>query len=867
MIIACPKCKSRYQLKDGASPEKVRCKKCQEVLDVKSCVVSDAGASAKTIVPTPPPAAASAQAQPKTAVSAPTPRPVDKSAAKTVVPPSATKPASATPPPRAQAKTVVGIPAGATPRPAATGAPQVASPRAEMKTIAPQARAEMKTVPPPPRAEMKTVAPQPSAEMKTIAGPAAPASAAAPDDLVGKTLGGYEILRKLGQGGMGAVYEARQVALDRSVALKVLPAELAANKSFIVRFTREALAVAKLNHNNIIQIYDVGKADGTYFFSMEFVRGATLQKLVEKEGKLDPATAVGYIMQAARGLEYAHRKNIIHRDIKPDNIMVNEEGVAKVADLGLAKDVKEEEASVTMSGVGMGTPHYMAPEQATDAKRCDQRADIYSLGCTLYHLVTGRVPYDGSSAFEIITKHVKEPITLPHVVCADVPESLSAIVGRMMSKTKEERYNSMAEVVTALEEYLGVNYASRGFQPTEDQIATLGREAEQVAAARKNAKGKMAMAGLGLLVVIVGLIAVLSGSWRFALAVAEFALFAPAAYFGLSGFRRKSYAYRRARNFIFAMRILDWVTVVVVAVVAVAVGIMFNLLLGALVAALLAGAAAVGYYAAFTRPMRAAAEPALEGLQKFVRDLRRKGIPEEDIHLFICQHGGAQGEAICEDLFSYEAAVATRLKRDPQEMEKRSFSSKMRDKFIHFLNQAELKRGRGKAVTGTETHAAEEYLAQLDSKPGILSSVLLDGPRFLIGPSGRVTVGAIMLLLAAVSWKGFMFKDSAALTSLNYGLFSLGILLSGFTRSKIFLLGIAACCIVTGPLAIFASGEGTFLGQPVSKLVESYPFLGQVLESIKQELGEKFVNGIKPPFIVGSIALLAGFVAQFFMDW
>jgi serine/threonine protein kinase len=234
-------------------------------------------------------------------------------------------------------------------------------------------------------------------------------------------LGGYEVISILGKGGMGSVLLGRQMSLDRKVALKVMSARLAQDPTFVARFTREAYAAAQITHHNVVQIYDIGEQTGTHFFSMEFVSGQSLMDLVRKEGKLDAEVAVGYILQAARGLKYGHVQGMVHRDVKPDNLLLNAEGVVKVADLGLVKLPTGEAANggrgdppsalpgaradLTRADAVMGTPAYMPPEQARNSTAVDQRADIYSLGCTLYVLVTGKPPFHGKTAQEVISKH------------------------------------------------------------------------------------------------------------------------------------------------------------------------------------------------------------------------------------------------------------------------------------------------------------------------------------------------------------------------------------------------------------------------------------------------------------------------------
>ena len=211
-------------------------------------------------------------------------------------------------------------------------------------------------------------------------------------------LGPYEIVKKLGQGGMGTVYLARQVSLDRKVAVKVLNSQLAGDASFVARFTREAYAAAQLTHHNIVQIHDIGEENDVHYFSMEFVEGKTLNGLLKSGGHIEPKSAVSYILQAAHGLKFAHDHAMIHRDIKPDNLLVNDQGLVKVADLGLVKrkgtqDVSSRmltdasDASVTGAASAMGTPAYMPPEQARDAASVDGRAPIsirWDAPCMIY---------------------------------------------------------------------------------------------------------------------------------------------------------------------------------------------------------------------------------------------------------------------------------------------------------------------------------------------------------------------------------------------------------------------------------------------------------------------------------------------------
>ena len=269
-------------------------------------------------------------------------------------------------------------------------------------------------------------------------------------DLTGMVLGGCRIEHLLGQGGMGAVYRAHHEALDIPVAVKVLPQHFAAqDTTFVERFVREARSAAKLKHHNIVGVLNVGCEHDTNFIIMDFVDGCSVEDKLREHGALPSNEASDIIQQVCAALEVARKNNIIHRDIKPDNIMLTKDGVVKLADLGLAKNV-EEDSHVTMTGMAMGTPHYMAPEQAADASRCDHRSDIYSLGCTFYRMLTGIPPYEGGSLYSILRKHEHDPIPDPHATCTAVPQPLAGVVMKMMAKAPDDRYQTTGDVAADL---------------------------------------------------------------------------------------------------------------------------------------------------------------------------------------------------------------------------------------------------------------------------------------------------------------------------------------------------------------------------------------------------------------------------------
>ena len=266
----------------------------------------------------------------------------------------------------------------------------------------------------------------------------------------GQKLGEYEVLERLGQGGMGAVYKALQTGLRRLVAIKVLQPALASDAEYIARFQNEAVAAASLNHPNLVQVYSAGEADGLRYFAMEYVEGESVQARLKRKGRIKPGEAIAIAMNVASALDYGWRKaQLIHRDIKPDNIFLSGDGEVKLGDLGLAKSVSESQG-ITLTGISVGTPHYISPEQADGKKDIDLRADIYSLGCTLFHMVSGQPPYSGDSAISVIMKHIRSPVPNLRSLCAECPPMLAAAIGRMMQKPPAARQQDYSEVIADL---------------------------------------------------------------------------------------------------------------------------------------------------------------------------------------------------------------------------------------------------------------------------------------------------------------------------------------------------------------------------------------------------------------------------------
>lgn len=265
-------------------------------------------------------------------------------------------------------------------------------------------------------------------------------------------IGGYRILAKIGQGAMGSVYKAVQVKMERPVALKVLAPKFAQNRSFIERFFREARAVARFNHTNIIQGIDCGESNGVHYFVMEYVDGPTAMDLIRRERILPEKQALGIVLQIARGLEQAARVGLIHRDVKPQNIMITQDGVAKLCDLGLVKDLSRQPGHTpSETGMTLGTPDYISPEQARGDADVDTRSDIYSLGATLYHMLTGQLPFPGKSAIEVIQRHLNDDLVPVCDVNPAVSIDANFVTMKMMSKEREERYQTPTELVQDLE--------------------------------------------------------------------------------------------------------------------------------------------------------------------------------------------------------------------------------------------------------------------------------------------------------------------------------------------------------------------------------------------------------------------------------
>jgi serine/threonine protein kinase len=260
----------------------------------------------------------------------------------------------------------------------------------------------------------------------------------------------YEVGRLLGAGGMAEVFEGRDRLLARRVAIKVLQVQFARDPSFLIRFKREAQAAASLSHPNIVGVYDTGSEDGTHFIVMEYVDGRTLKEVIRAEGPLYPERAAEICADVCSGLVAAHARGLIHRDIKPGNVMLTPDGKVKVMDFGIARATTSE--TITQTAAVVGTAQYISPEQA-QGQAVDYRSDLYSLGCCLYEMLTGTVPFTGATPVAIAYRHVREDPTPPRMLNADVPAPLEAICLKAMAKLPDNRYQTAAEFQSDLERF------------------------------------------------------------------------------------------------------------------------------------------------------------------------------------------------------------------------------------------------------------------------------------------------------------------------------------------------------------------------------------------------------------------------------
>ncbi|MFZ5833412.1 MAG: protein kinase domain-containing protein [Planctomycetota bacterium] len=491
------------------------------------------------------------------------------------------------------------------------------------------------------------------------------------------TIGGYRVLKLLGEGGMGAVYLARQISLQRNVALKTIRSAVAGNPVYIARFTREAFAAAQLTHHNVAQIYDMGEDRGVHYFSMEYVDGEPLSKVVDREGRVRPDEAAGYLLQAARGLKFAHDHGMVHRDAKPANLLLNHLGVVKVVDLGLVKlpetgpavfgpseferspHARARGSSVTDPHMAMGTPDFMAPEQSDDAAHVDHRADIYSLGCSFYVLLTGEPPFRGNSVIEVLSKHKTEPVVRPDLVVDHLPPRLADITVRMMAKDVTERYSDLGQVIADIERYLGIDMHGV-FEPSEEQLRVLRAAVGTLrnVFTRRLRQGLIyAFPGACALLALAGL---MFGSTKITGGALLLLILAPLAYFVVQGVRGENMLFRRTAALLLAGGWPQWVTLGFAGAVLLVTLWALGLLLPAAVIGGLAAVLAAALHFTIDRQLALERSVPLDHLNAVLRQLRLRGVDEDLLRRFVAEHAGTHWEEFFEAVFGYDEKIAAR---------------------------------------------------------------------------------------------------------------------------------------------------------------------------------------------------------------
>ncbi|MCD0463553.1 serine/threonine-protein kinase [Roseiconus lacunae] len=514
-------------------------------------------------------------------------------------------------------------------------------------------------------------------------------------------LGGYRLIRLLGRGAMGAVYQAKQVSLDRDVALKTIRGRLTSSPASLARFTREAYAAAQLTHHNVVQIYDFGEDNGQHYFSMEWVRGGSLADLVREKGRVAPKLAATYILQAARGLQFAHRNGMVHRDVKPANLLLADDGVVKVADLGLVKipdqvdpDPVSEGAllsglqsgtQVTMQGTAVGTPAYMAPEQSADSSSVDHRADIYSLGCSLFYLLAGQSPFLGDEPADVLQQHASAPPPDLTAVNARVPDKLARVVARSMAKRPSERYASLAEMIDDLQAFLGLELTV-GFSPTNEQADRWESLASAYAKTQRMARLTSPLL-LGLTIVMLMLTLAMPFSSLSMILLPPALLIATCLTVivigGMTGHHPVADHLRRWLETLSIFEMLVWG---VAAIALTFVTVMMGLWLGAIIGLIVGVGLGTAYHFAVLATAEQAGRTPLDNAKRFIRDLRIEGIEENSLRDFAARFAGPSWQTAFEAVFGYEAmaGIRSRLAAD-QAFTGPTKADSVRDRLCRYL--------------------------------------------------------------------------------------------------------------------------------------------------------------------------------------
>lgn len=639
--------------------------------------------------------------------------------------------------------------------------------------------------------------------------------------LIGRNVDGFVIEKLLGAGGMGAVFLAHQVSLDRKVALKVLPKKFSDNPELIARFTREALAAAQLNHHNIIQVFDVGSTGDLHYIAMEFVNGRNLGDMIRKEGRLQIDDAAAFVLQAARGLKYAHDRGIVHRDIKPDNLMVNEHGIVKVADMGLAKwrkDARDDEktrirdvmseaenrsileragSDMTMANIAMGTPAYMAPEQARDAANVGPAADQYSLGCTLYYLCAGTAPYSGTTAFDLISKHMNEPLTPLDVHIKAVPTALNGIVKKMLEKEPALRYSNLGAVVKDIEAYLGIESEKGPYTPREHHLAVLEECIKTYNSAKKTKFRKLVRLAFFALMPLLFIAALLGGSFPMAGGVIGLMLLTPLFAFKLNGILTKDYLFRRVRSVILGMSIKSWLATAGCTILVFLLLFILQWWMWWLVFAVIAAGLAAAWQFGIIKPLRAERQAPIEKTQQMLKELRVRGVGEEALMDFVCRFAPADWEEFFEEIFGYENMILARGKwAAADKVKPRKKFALWRDPLARWLEQieeqrkeerekkslkkAEVNRLKARGVSSKEAEQAAELEATRVMTEGLIKHIPEDKPkvrrRVSLGPVFKLAGWALRGVCLAVG--GFVTAMAGASAITSMGIFDAGFVAS-----------------------------------------------------------------------------------------
>ncbi|MFO0910825.1 MAG: serine/threonine-protein kinase [Isosphaeraceae bacterium] len=511
--------------------------------------------------------------------------------------------------------------------------------------------------------------------------PEAPPTASVAAIPAGTVVGGYQIVKEIGRGGMGTVSLVRQPLWDRRFALKVIRPDWSRDAAYLARLTREVYAAAQLDHPHLVPPLDLGIEKGRAYVALEYVAGISLDRLLMQRGRLDPNEAVGYILQAARGLKACHDQGFVHRDIKPANLLLDDQGLVRVVDLGLTKtpdvaEAEEREAPVpagsSSAGIPLappigslprihadelGNPAYMAPEQLADPLHIDARADIYGLGCTLHNLLTGRPPYEGRTSAEVIARIQSDPIPSPSTLDAAIPTELSAIVLRMTARNPAERYRDLAEVIGALE---AVASTSGPLGPTADEGAVVESSARAAFDGPSARLRRWAIPGFLGFCALLALFGLLLGRPVAVGAFLGLGLMTALADFILAGLRRRTPVFEKARTLAATTPLNEWLLVAAGALVMLAALWAFQLIGIWIFLAIVAVGVALCLNLVVDPRVADEQRVPMEQAAALVAAMRRRGLDESALRYFVATAGAHRWEPLFEALFGFDARLEAR---------------------------------------------------------------------------------------------------------------------------------------------------------------------------------------------------------------